>query len=316
MKRIAVFALATACLHAAHASYELLLVSDSATRSVHRFDAVTGAYFGSFGNGYLTGAMDVAVNKNNGLAYVRENPNTIRVFNYSTGLPGPKLGIPGQDVDVAGDGSLVVWESTGSIAHFTASGSFIERWTAPSGTTYNGVAALDDNYVSTFAYTGAVQNTLTFKFGQSAVFENLASSGYGTTARTVGGAKGHAGIITNDAAGGPLTDWLHTNGNGNFQTFGYTYVNTVMKTITGNAVGHDAWGYACGTWASDSTKGIIVRTDSYALSGTVYSSFGNGVLVSPTGMASVIAPEPSSLVAFGVVGLVAAARLRRYRAQC
>jgi hypothetical protein len=37
----------------AFASFELVMVGDSATKSIHRFDGSTGAYLGSFGSGHF-----------------------------------------------------------------------------------------------------------------------------------------------------------------------------------------------------------------------------------------------------------------------
>lgn len=54
--------------------------------SIHRFDGVTGAYFGSFGQGMLNLPESFAIDRTTGRAFVYEaSIGLTRVFNYNTG---------------------------------------------------------------------------------------------------------------------------------------------------------------------------------------------------------------------------------------
>lgn len=93
--RIAVLGITLALGASAAASFELVMVADRATRSIHRFDGVSGLYLGAFGNGYVQNPMSMALDQSNNRVFVAEPTDsgtgsaftTVRVwsFNYNTG---------------------------------------------------------------------------------------------------------------------------------------------------------------------------------------------------------------------------------------
>lgn len=310
MHRYLVVALAIVAASSSFASYEVLLVSDAATKSVHRFDPISGAYLGNFGGGYLTGAMDVAVNQTLGLAYVRENSSTVRAFDYSTGLPVAKYTIGGSDIDVASDGSLLTWTSNTQISHFSGAGAFIENWSAPAGSTFAGVAMANPGYVATWRFTGGTQEVVVYKFGTPTAYSVTSSSGYGTTVRSVSGNANGFFSVSNDSSPGKIANFTVMQSGVYTGSFGFSTLGTSLFTITGAAIGHGSYAYACGISLTDITKGAITRYDYNAYAGSGLSTFGSGYLVSPTGMASVVAPEPATFVVLGL-GVLALRRRRR-----
>lgn len=310
MKNLFIVALGVASVAPAFASYEVLLVSDNSTKSVHRFDPISGAYLGNFGGGFLTGALDVAVNQTLGLAYIRENSTTVQVFNYSTGIAVNKYTLAGSDIEVASDGSLLTATSSTMISHFNAAGGFIENWSAPSGFTFGGVAQASPGYAATWLVSPSVQSISVYKFGSPTLFSSIPATGYGTTIRAVSGNANGFLSVSNDSSVGRISNWTGITSGVYANSFGYGSLSADLLTVTGAAFGHGAYAYACGISALDITKGQISRFDRTALGGFSLSTFGSAYLKNPTGMASVVAPEPTTLVVLGL-GALALRRRRR-----
>jgi hypothetical protein len=74
---------------ASQASYELALILDNDTAGggvqVKRFDGDSGAYFGSFGAGAMTGCTSIASDGNTGTCLVGVSSGGIKRFDYSSG---------------------------------------------------------------------------------------------------------------------------------------------------------------------------------------------------------------------------------------
>lgn len=294
---IAVAALASAIAVCAD-SYELLMVADQGTRSVHRFDPVSGAYFGAFGAGRLTGALDVAASKSLGQALVHEGDGRIIRFNYSTGLYLGQWQAPTDTVAFVGTQSgdfLAV--QPGRVTRYNAFGNVLMQFNMPAGVTARG-ADISANGGAGVLVVGATDGTTHFFDNGSGA---LLSSRFWFLERVA--FSSNRGVNIWDA-------FLESD-----LTIGtsITYSNYAIRTavtpdINQPSWGHGSWTYFAGRDTNNLARGVVGIYDWDT--GLIRGSFGQNVLVNPRGTATVIAPEPASLLALGA-GLALIARRRR-----
>ena len=91
---------------------------------------------------------------------------------------------------------------------------------------------------------------------------------------------------------------------------GSSIFTSELTGITALGIGHGSTLYVGGRLVSDGTKGGISRYSVAGVSPFYRSTFGSSVLRSPVSIATVVAPEPGTLVACGL-GLAALAARRR-----
>lgn len=168
MKTFSCFVLFGSCA-AACASFELVLALDNTGR-VHRFDGITGAYFGSFGNGSMTGPLGMAIDRSNGRAYVGDVGNVVQVWNYNTGNFINMFSVGSASVSslwLDNSNNLLIGTNSG-IRRYTTSGTFLNAFGGVVD--YNGVSqgpdgayyAVDNSsdrlarFSSSFVFTGSV----------------------------------------------------------------------------------------------------------------------------------------------------------------
>lgn len=102
----------------ASASFDLLLVLDSSQNVVHRYDADSGTYLGSFGQGTLANVRGIGVNQAAGTAIVTHSQG-YSVWNYNTGaflFYNTTFSNTYNDVEVLNDGRLLLTSTNGSFA--------------------------------------------------------------------------------------------------------------------------------------------------------------------------------------------------------
>lgn len=304
--RFLFFGIASLACLSAQASFELLLVADNgtntvATRKIHRFDSVSGAYLGSFGgfNGNIT------------MTYLNQSTNSLFVttttgsteWDYNTGMR---------------KNSFVTTFSANFRHAVRPSGDRVLTFDAFSDFVSNSYPNLSGGSVTGFL-SGAVyrsgmwlSNTsvVAYELSQSR-FVNLSMIAAGTTgtisSTTTGGSSstGYGQMARN---GGTSEIIMAAGSTGNV----YSYVPGALTYTTrtlglGNAIAAASAHSGYFVASIPASGGAIISSfdGSHNLSG----QFGNGIIVNPISMETVLAPEPGSLAALGL-GVVALLRRR------
>lgn len=294
----------------AHASFEMLLVLDAGTKSIHRFDPQSGAYLGAFGAGWLNNPQAIVINQSAGVALVRDTLagagiGTIVAFDYNTGerVAGFIGGLPFQSGPVQmsrnpNTGEFICIGGTGANGLLRISGggvvSPIQVNLDPAGVAVN--TANNDIY---FAFPGAGEVQ---RYTNNLVYLGAKPVGvaFGDGQMTIGGSSAKAYFATGFGRVMGCDLGLST----------ITQINlTDFSNTKGVAFGHGDVLYTCGLNAAG-TDGLIGRFD--VKLGAAGGTFGSGQLTNPISMACVVAPEPSTWIALvGGLALVVRARRRR-----
>jgi len=294
--RFSAFIFALVATVSAHASFDLVLVADEATNSVHRFDGTSGAYLGQFGKGRLSYPQDVAVNPATGLAYVTSfATSTVQVYNYSTGLFVNEFAVGPNPRGVTMLGSDVIVSHTTGVSRYSASGGFLNNF--GTGSNFTGVTVGPDGFVYAYEWPTALRR---YKFdgtaaGSSAISSDTNYPHYDAVP------FGNQVAFTNFSA--RKIEFFNAN-SGLVSGGSFTFTGT-LSAMTGLAKGHGNALYTCGVLDS-SSKPVIAQIS--GLTGKVGLTFGETILSAPRGMSSVVAPEPGTMIA---LGLGSAALLRR-----
>ena len=295
----------------ATASFELVMVADRGTKSVHRFDGNTGLYLGAFGSGYLQNPLSMALDQAGNRVFVADGitsdgstaPTQVRVweFNYNTGeyinsfatgnsgftftYLNPQIAYRNDTVAVGFDGRLADMFSTAT-GLFQVTTAF-QSGTNPDGLAFDASGKIWTPEGGTFIQSslpGGVPTryTLSSSFAASSVVKQTAISG-----NRLMGAGGlswsRLDISTlNSSITNPLTTYTEPTG---------------VTTTNGCGFGHGDIAYTTGTGSIAGGSAYVSRY--LYSSGTRLQSFGSGNLVDPRAMAIVVAPEPGSLLALG-----------------
>lgn len=281
-------------------SYELLMVADQGTRSVHRFDPVSGAYFGAFGTGRLTGALDVAASKSLGQALVHEGGGRIIRFNYSTGLYLGQWQAPADTVAFVGtqSGEFLAIRPEG-ITRYNAFGNVLMQFNMPSGITARGADISANGGAGTLVVGATDGTTHFFDNGSGALLDSRFWYLERVAFSSNRGVNLFGSYIESDLTFGTSITYST-----------YALRTPVTPDINQPSWGHGSWTYFAGRDANNLARGVVGIYDWGT--GLIRGSFGQNVLVSPRGTATVIAPEPASLLALGA-GIALLARRRRNR---
>ena len=305
---IGLFGALTTC---ALASFEMLLVADNGanttpTRRIHRFDPDSGVYLGAFGN-FSSDIQSIEIRQSRNEAYVTAG-STLYVFDYNTGALKKDFG-GWVFTDVAfsqDDSTFYAVGGTSSIykttTAFMDAGSFSPAiWVNDASATMTSVAVTWGNKVM----TGQTRS------GQAAVYSYDATNpgtGTGVTGFNPGVVLGAAATI----GGGGSLQALSYSGLGYAYRYGSSgfgssfYYTSQIGTATAASAAHSG-AYLVGIDAATPTQGLITR---FANSGAEMQSFGGSVLRKPIAMASVLAPEPGTMIALGA-GITALLRRRK-----
>jgi hypothetical protein len=293
----------------ARASFELVMVADTGTKSIHRFDGTTGVYLGSFGGGFLVSPASFTIDSVNGIAYVGDSTlGRVRGFNYNTGVlvSDFTLGSAGasQALSRAADGSFYSGGIDGGFTRLSAVGVFL-----PAVLNQN-VAGGSAVGMGSVAHRSGRQFLATYKSDLTANAALQISTGVGLTSfksselTSMGSWNTRAQL----AMQGDRGIWMCTNRTmQNFTTnaagstiaFGTSYALTDFFNNSANGVGfgHGDTVYVAGR-NSGNTSGVIGR---YVYgNSTQISSFGSGIIQTPGMVQVVVAPEPGSMIALGL----------------
>lgn len=220
------------------ASYDLLLVPDEGTNSVHRFDGTSGAYLGEFGKGRLSFPQSVAVDPSTGRAYVTSFfTNSIQVYNYSTGLFLNEFTVPGNPRSIAFSGGNLLISGDGFARRYTTSGSSLTTF-ATSGV-HSGLAVGSDGNVYIYnldsialrRYTPAGILLNTAAIPANGGWARYQAMTYGDSLVFVDGTSNDIDFITANASM-PITRSIN--------------VGSAIFDVTGITAGHGPSAYVCG----------------------------------------------------------------------
>lgn len=297
---------AVACATAAHGSYDLLMLLDAGTGGgtggVHRYDPMTGAYFGRFAYGWTDSALDLAVNKNNGEAYILENRDTsndrVLVFDYSTGNFKRMFSVGSNAVRLAtasnGDLLFAGWDNLGSIRRVSNTGVWQRNYSGSLAAPSTGVAEVNGRVVSFVAGQGI----LGWVPDTGGPIAASLSSYFATTSNSTSvGNTFVYGLSSGVLAGAPVSA----------ASIGFAgVVNNTGLQVSAVAGGHDSMVFA---GVDTGTSTTVYRAP---ITGGSYGSFVAPQVAQVVGAVNVVAPEPASLVAMAAgLGLLMRRKRRR-----
>jgi len=305
MRRVVTFALAFLAATQAMASFELVMVLDRGAGKIHRFDGVTGAYFGSFGT-FSGSVKSMSLDQATGRVMVFDPlVATVSQWDYSTGMRTRSFS-----------------SATGATFYGYGYGGTILAGTATT------VDILDGNSlqgVGGYAVAGGNPNSVVRWNGQYVTFgggvqRNDANGNY------LGGGSGfgaaNAGVVAN-APQGPAAIWAAPNATNGLLSFMSSNLGTGLgitfnSMLTGNIYlgsAHDGF-YAVGKNPANTAVGRVAAYGFGLQSARIvpFHSFGENVIKDPVAIATVVAPEPGTMLLLGG-GLAALAARRRDRAR-
>lgn len=312
MVKVAVILTVLAMANGALASYDLLLVADTgdATQStrVHRYDATTGRYLGFFAERSPVRIRSVAAMRDSGRAFVLDETGGIRSFDYSTGI-SIRTVVPSSLFTnlVTFNNRLFAYSSsvyaevnpdTGSVSSSSVLGGRLRAMViSRSGIMYRAVAA----NTSTQWFRGAVSTSESVPVGPA-----MGADFFGTQIA-------QAAVIDDPVEArflvGPSleSDFTVFNSVTNSSTtWGF---DAFISNNLGYSYGHDTL-YVTGSLKTDPAQKRIAAIESRLIGPGAL--FGGPELRNPVALASVVAPEPGTLLALGA-GLAFLARRRRKR---
>lgn len=288
----------------ASASFDLILVSDSSKKVIHRYDGDSGTYLGSFGAGFIGTAFGMALDQPNNTVVVTTTFGT-SAFDYNTGVHLWTNTNFSATFDMAFSGSTLARSNAGTstVAFATLNGS---PQFATSQTNYSGPTGLwtgigvdsSGRYLATNSTTGQVSR---WTSGSTA-----APTATSAVVNIDGGLSARGSLCLGLTATGSMVA-IDTNTmaavNGGVPSQGA--FTSAVDTAFGH--GNVAWGLG--------TAGGVQILQSYnkSNSSNTYSAAGRYSLTqvgAAQGMVVVVAPEPGSLAALGL-GLVVLLRRRK-----
>lgn len=293
------------------ASFELAMVLDTnpAGSRVHRFDPETGAYYGHFGLGMVSGGVAMASDRDSGLTYVSTG-SYVRAFDHNAGTFVRSYYTTTRSLANCSYGIFGVTASGGLVKLDPASATY---WTVPrpSGVNFNWITAgvdgsllaLDQTNGDIYRGTGLSAPTGTW----TRIYDGSPSA-FGSTVHAVSFVYGmqYTEILCGSTAPSVLR-WLDFNSGYSSLVSTNVYPPiTTLSNIVGLAAAHTGV-YILGTPSSGQQP--VLRWDNYVQ--TLYG-FGSSQVVSPVAITTVLAAEPASLGAMAFA-LLALARRRRRR---
>lgn len=312
-----------------YASFELVLVADTAKNTIHRFDGESGAYLGSFGKtvsatwGFNASAMLIKQSKNEvlltyGSFLARYNYNTGEYLGASA-FKVNNTPLAATNISLTRDGaSILVTNDTNNLYKFDANTFALQAtYTYTSGIKLHSAAeteagvfvAQDIQAPGTVQMKKLLTNgssdwaiSFTGVGGQMSVtpYNDLnywtGSTGFDWSRIGVVSASGGSEISMHGMVGTQLASA--------FLTVPFPDISlTNAKTV---AAAHSGF-YAGGTTSGGTN--LIYKLDN---SFTYRSVFGSGIIGSNVAMASVVAPEPGTWLGV-LVGACALTLIRRRR---
>lgn len=330
MKQIVAMFVAFASVMA-QASFEMALatINDDSPYSsrVARFDPVTRAQLGSFGQGYLTSPRAISIKQ--GKAYVADvsgiNQSAIQVFDYNTGAHLQTLPMSGtiRNIEIANDGNLLICGNNG-VSEFAGKFNIDTLALMQSVTPYTNNTIYDISQTSSGEFLLGTRNVSAWVTMHSATGSPFNFFEITTLPHTVAPMisitrSGNLNLITvgqlNEGAGVGVSRHISTTGTGvSYNTYAPSLgviANMNIIPITETAFGHGptAWSLARGLTAGNLTPPLLVNYNTSLANYRPAFEMPNEFRYA-TDLAMVVAPEPASLAAL-TLGFAALARKRK-----
>jgi len=303
-------ALALAVVGTASASYELMFATDRVGQKINRYDAISGAYLGSFGQGFSASFSRMTPDPATGTLYVGDNSSErILKFNYNTGeFMGfiPTTGYNTYQCLRLSDGSFVVGGEQTTYGHFSSTGVKLDTFSYP--VTVLGLTQASNGFVYAVGFNGQIYRTdvsntsvslvttipgSPVSIGIKAQGNTLAITSYDDAVRTT-----VFTVKADGTFGSTLGSIDLGSGNANILVgrevaFGHNgLIYTLVEDLTAQKNYAVSYHYA-------TTK--VIRQMDLGINGN-----GVGCL----GLSTIVAPEPSTWAAMGL-GLLFVARRRK-----
>lgn len=305
LKKLLALAFGAGISACSFASFELLLALDYQNSTIHRYDGTTGASLGTFGSSRLVNPSAMAVDVSTNTVSVFSATNTITVFNYNTGV--------------------VVNEFTHN------AGGFATMCPGPAGSFLIGSFLNPGNVVRYNALTGTIQASYF-----SPVNSSVRAMGYNPDGSVYIYYTATGEVSRYNPAGGVRTNAVAGPGAELSDSRQMTFMGSSAVVSLGSGKGYRKFIYGTNAWTAgtsvessnlsfgygltrghgsqvflagyNATNGLIEGYD--LISGTHRQT-----ITGPNGsffvaMASVVAPEPTTLLALGVGSLLVLRRKR------
>ncbi len=308
MIRFSLLLLACGAAFGAHASFDLLLMADNNVdfanakfAKVHRYDPINGAYFGSFGS-FPEPISGLAADVSKSLCYIQTTTSLCRT-NYSTGEVLASVGFSAGGLALSADGKTIYQLTTGGTLRSVDAATFAINKTVGLGIsagaivmTSSGVLVLHDKTNNQLKSYDATTLGLLSSIP--------APTGLTVTTMTTEGATGRI-VVSGQGPSLASTVRISVNAAGAFgSSITTSFTAAYLGGIIQSAPRHDGFYLA----ATHPVAGARVYGFTTTVAQTAFMPFSQ--VVTPGPMATVLAPEPGSLLVAGL-GLVALIRRRR-----
>lgn len=301
---------ALAAVVCSQASFELAMVLDTnpAGSRVHRFDPETGAYYGYFGLGMVSGGVAMTSDRDSGLTYVSTG-SYVRAFDHNAGTFVRSYYTTTRSLANCAYGIFGVSAAGGLIKLDPTSSTF---WTVPrpSGTSFSWITAGIDGSLLALDHTNGDIYRGTGLSAPAGVWTRIfdgSPSAFGSTVHAVSFLYGSQyNEILCGATAPNVLRWIdYSAGYSSFVGTNVYPPIATLSNIVGLAAAHTGV-YILGTPSSGQQP--VLRWDGYVQ--TLYG-FGSSQVVNPVAISTVLAPEPASLGALALGVFVLARRRRR-----
>jgi hypothetical protein len=295
------------------ASYELVLVGDNdypgvATSAIHRYDAVSGAYLGSFGASY-DDIKDFAIAPKLGRVFSMSS-NGLREIDYSTGIEHRAItGATGSSLNISDDGTTLYVQSASQVKMYSTS-TLLQTGSISLGAGANivqsiqivgsNIYSLERNASNVYQY--AHYNMSGVRQGGIGSQLNISGKlGYQVSTPQLGTLLLCAGVSTGGVSYSFTSPGANPTAPSTYSPTGITGVVDVAPLHIGGAL--------LGVNPSNTAQGLVAITGA---TGGVQRVFGTSQIVAPAAIATVVAPEPGSMLVV-LVGICGLAHRRRGR---
>jgi hypothetical protein len=300
----------------AFASFELVMVGDSTTGKVHRFDGISGSYLGAFGEGEVTSTSEIAAHVGSDTCFIRNSTSgLIYRYNYNTGeFMGATPGVSGAYFSILSDGTFLT-VSTTLMRRYNQSGTLLETFLPPTGGAFiqdRGFAAqLSNGRIIAHATNSAGTKGFT-SYVLGIAFAGP-FTGYTSSGNNVGGISASGlSIAFKGNFGTDLSSSWTFNAAGNLTgNADNSSLPLVLSSATDTAFGHANRYFVSGINPANAAQGIVARVDGISGGGN-RGTFGTSILKTPVSITTVVAPEPGTMLALSAgIGLLVRKRRQK-----